>query len=198
MNLNQIEYVIRQGAYALANQLDTHWPAEWSDDDTGGDQREANVLLHVGHALDRAGLVTFAEVPHARPGDDATRFDLVAASLADDTWLVLEAKRSLVHAGTVPSLARDFERVAGGWRGLAMIQQGACAAAFGAIIATTCEAELARWWTGEHPSERLDGLWTRPVASWTDRATSRWGRVGFGGDARRERLHLVYAIFSLR
>jgi hypothetical protein len=200
MNIHQIEFLVREGAYSLANHLETHWPAEWdADNGTGHQAREANTVLHLGHALLRAGFLTYAEVPHARDGGAASCFDLVATNLADNTWLVVEVKRAYASAKSLASVTRDLKRIVDSWSGVDMIDQSA--AVYGLLVATTWRADLAKWWTDsdKHPSSEIDAMWSNPVARVTESATSAWGSVAFSSYFSEQYPHhyLLYALFLL-
>ncbi|HWO19955.1 MAG TPA: hypothetical protein VNO30_14310 [Kofleriaceae bacterium] len=200
MNIHQIEFLVREGAYSLANHLETHWPAEWdADSETGREVREANTVLHLGHALLRAGFLTYAEVPHARDGGAASCFDLVAKNLSDNTWLVAEVKRAYVSTKSLDSITRDLERIVRSWRGVDMIDQPANV--YGLFVATTWRADLARWWpdSDKHPDPSIDAMWANPVASVTENAKSAWGSVAFSSYFSDQYPHhyLLYALFPL-
>jgi hypothetical protein len=201
MNIKQIEFLIREGAYSLANHLETYWPAEWDpDNETGYQAREANTVLHLGHALLRGGFLTYAEVPHAaRNGGAATRFDLVATNLADNTWLVVEVKRAYTNAKSLNSITDDLQRIVNNWSTINMLKQPA--AVYGLLVATTWEQELAMWWpdSDKHRDSKLTKRWTNPVESATEGATSVWGSVAFSSYFSEEYSHhyLLYARFPL-
>jgi hypothetical protein len=200
MNASEIEFIVREAAYSLANHLETYWPAEWDEDsETGHEAREANTVLHLGHALMRAGFLTYAEVPHARDGGAAKRFDLVATRLGDATWLVAEVKRAYANAKSLGSITKDLERIVESWRGVTMIENPA--AMYGLFVATTWRADLAHWWpdASKHANPDIDAMWNNPVASVTESDRSRWGSVAFSSFFSEKYPHhyLLYALFPL-
>lgn len=200
MNIHQIEFLVREGAYSLANHLETYWPAEWdTENETGYEVREANTVLHLSHALSRAGFLTYAEVPHARDSGAASRFDLVATNLADNTWLVVEVKRAYANAKSLDSITRDLERIVERWRGVGMIHQPE--AVFGLLVATTWQADLAKWWSDsdKHPNSKIDAWWSNRVARVTESKQSVWGSIAFSSYFSKNYPHhyLLYAIFPL-
>ena len=200
MNIHQIEFLVREGAYSLANHLETHWPAEWDEgNETGREAREANTVLHLGHALMRSGFLSYAEVPHARNGGAASCFDLVATNLADNTWLVVEVKRAYANTKSLESITRDLERIVEAWKGVGMIHHPA--AVYGLLVATTWQADLARWWSDsdKHPNSTIDAMWSNPVASVTESKKSVWGSVAFSSYFSDKYPHhyLLYALFPL-
>ncbi len=101
--LLQIERLVRRGAGSMGSSLHLSWPQSGYNEIP-----EANVQLHVGHALLAGGWATFVEAHRAHGAE--TRGDLLAVEPERRVLLVGEFKR-LYSTDQAKLLRDDFERV---------------------------------------------------------------------------------------
>ena len=151
--VSRIERRFGAAAASMADAFGHYWPAT-----KGMEQGEANVVLHIGAALQSDGFHVFSQVPEESGG----RVDLFASSSTDRVAVAVEGKR-LFNTIKARSLAADYRRLQR--LRLASIRPHPpgydCLAV---IVATTWSEPQAEWWcrrgVGGPPSRcRSPGGW---------------------------------------
>ena len=188
----RVEALIQQGQQGLKDALNAYWPAIGRNE-----VGEATPLLHVGHAFNRAGFLTYSEVPNA----DATEHaDLVALNFDTPLVAVIEGKR-LFNSPKASSMAYDMERLVGSFE-LPAGQWSTLpprADAFAVILGTTWKQSIRDWWCNharpDHPTGHRGAGWPRLKQALQLAAVVN--AVGIYDPPVQQQQHLVYAIASV-
>jgi hypothetical protein len=143
VNLIDLERIVRQGAAALAESTRLCWPPVEAIPGSVNALIEANLALHLGHALLHAGFLTCAEA-YGQP----RRSDLLALHPTGRALVAVELKR-FDGQGGAGALQHDLAKLAALQPEAARPGQAALAVEtrYGLLAGTTRNKEYARWFT---------------------------------------------------
>lgn len=145
--MEKIEKIIRKGLFSMSEAIYQHWPH--TEDNTENEISEANITIHLAHALINAGYSTFAEYRI----NENEHYDLKAVCPDKTHHIILESKRFLKSDET--SMVYDLQRMLDEPKGDVPV--------YGVAACLTQNINVHDWWVdpdrGEYPKNCSSNVW---------------------------------------